>query len=196
MVEESTSQLIDFYRGEAADSEGRTLEEILGWDYIRLELVHDFVQWLFPLDEPSAFNPDAPLLTNDDIAAFRRIPPLRENLMRAFEKMLGFYGFRLSHEPACRSKNRQSSSTVGMCFMADSTTTTCGSLASFAAWRSSALENWPGLSLSASENPTGTAHSRRSRSSIGPTRLLGKVWPWDHERRGRFAGGFRAVRPR
>jgi Opioid growth factor receptor (OGFr) conserved region len=86
------SQLIDFYRGEGTDSEGRRLDEILAWRDGRLEAVHDFIQWLFPLPEPSRFNPDAPLLTAEDIAAFKRNPELRANLRRSFERILTFLG--------------------------------------------------------------------------------------------------------
>lgn len=96
------SSLIDFYYGDATDSEGRSLDEILGWDYIKLELVHDFVQWLFPLPEASQFNDDAPILTSHEIDAFRRDPQLRERLLQSFEKMLGFYGFMLVREPEFR----------------------------------------------------------------------------------------------
>ena len=47
------SRLLDFYRGLKADTEGRSLKEILAWDEDDLEAVHDFIQWLFPLPEPS-----------------------------------------------------------------------------------------------------------------------------------------------
>lgn len=89
------SQLIDFYRGEGADAEGRRLDDILTWRDNMLEAVHDFIQWLFPLPEPSRFNPDAPLLTPDDIAAFRRDPALRANLLRSFQRILTFLGLQL-----------------------------------------------------------------------------------------------------
>jgi hypothetical protein len=88
------SQLIDFYRGEGTDAEGRRLDDILSWSNGRLEAVHDFIQWLFPLPEPSRFNPDAPLLTPDDIAAFRQDPALRNNLRRSFERILQFLGLQ------------------------------------------------------------------------------------------------------
>jgi len=86
------SQLIDFYRGDGTDAEGRRLDEILRWRDNMLEAVHDFIQWLFPLPEPSRFNPDAPLLTSADIAAFRQDPVLRANLRRSFERILPFLG--------------------------------------------------------------------------------------------------------
>jgi len=57
------SLLVNFYRGESRDAEGRFLEELLAWNDDELEEVHNFVQWLFPLPEPSQFNPDAPLLS-------------------------------------------------------------------------------------------------------------------------------------
>jgi len=86
------SQLLEFYRGEGTDAEGRRLDDVLAWRDGRLEAVHDFIQWLFPLPEPSRFNPDAPLLTAEDVAAFRQDPTIRANLRRSFERILPFLG--------------------------------------------------------------------------------------------------------
>ncbi len=86
------SRLIDFYRGQARDSEERRLEEIWDWDDDSLEAVHDFIQWLFPLPEPSNFNPDAPLLSEQDIHAFRSDSNLQGRLVRSFERILRFLG--------------------------------------------------------------------------------------------------------
>jgi hypothetical protein len=86
------SQLVDFYRGEGTNPEGRSLIDIWAWPDDDLEAVHDFIQWLFPLPEPSRFNPDAPLLTEEDIGAFRSGPLLQANLMKSFERILGFLG--------------------------------------------------------------------------------------------------------
>ncbi len=86
------SRLVQFYRGEAADTEGRYLTKIWDWSDDRWEEVHDFIQWLFPLPEPSQFNRNAPLLTPEDIDAFGREPPLRENLLRSFQRFLKFLG--------------------------------------------------------------------------------------------------------
>ncbi len=71
------SRLTDFYAGRGTDTEGRRLADLLAWDDDDLEQVHDFIQWLFPLPEPSRFNADAPLLTPDDIAAFHADAALR-----------------------------------------------------------------------------------------------------------------------
>jgi hypothetical protein len=84
--------LLAFYRDEGRDTEGRRLETIWQWDDEDLEMVHDFIQWLFPLPERSQFNPDAPLLTEQDIRAFRGEPAVQARLRRSFECMLRFLG--------------------------------------------------------------------------------------------------------
>ncbi len=96
------SAWIDFYRGVGPDSEGRYIGEILDWDDERLEDVHDYIQWLFPLPEPSMFNPDAPLLTRADVAAAKGDATVLANLRAACERMRRFYG--LTPETASRPK--------------------------------------------------------------------------------------------
>ena len=100
MRHNTASPLARFYRAEGRDARGRQLEEILDWDDGRLEAVHDYIQWLFPLDEPSRFNFDAPLVTAADREAFQDDPRLAANLRRAFERMLAFYGLRLEQAGA------------------------------------------------------------------------------------------------
>jgi len=85
------SYLLRFYRGRA-DNAQRVIGEIWRWDYRRLEMVHDYIQWLFPIPEPSRFNPDAEVLTATDAQAFRTDPDLRARLMRSLDLMLDFYG--------------------------------------------------------------------------------------------------------
>jgi hypothetical protein len=92
--ETADSPLVRFYRGTGRDARGRRLDDILAWDDDQLEAVHDYIQWLFPLDEPSRFNRDAPLLTAHDRAAFREAA-LAANLRRALDRMLAFYGFAI-----------------------------------------------------------------------------------------------------
>ena len=87
--------LIAFYRGEAADYQGRTLREIWGWDDDRLEGRHDYIQVLFPLPERSQFNTRVPLLDAAAAAVFRTDATIRANLLQSFRVMLRFYGFRL-----------------------------------------------------------------------------------------------------
>jgi hypothetical protein len=92
------SRLLHFYRGKSTDAEGRSLEEILAWDDDDLEAVHDFIQWLFPLPEASQFNPNAPLLTEKEIAVFKKEPVLQANLLKSFERILRFLGLALAED--------------------------------------------------------------------------------------------------
>jgi hypothetical protein len=87
------SRVIDFYAGIGADHRGRTIDEILARDDEWLEHTHDYIQWLFPLTEPSRFNPHAPLLTDADRTEFNWRPELRANMVRTVRRMLQFYGF-------------------------------------------------------------------------------------------------------
>lgn len=91
------SPLIEFYAGAGADHRGRTLPEIQAWPDSQIERVHDYIQWLFPLPEPSGFNQAAPILSPRDIEAFRKNVNLQDNLLKSFRLMLRFYGFRLEN---------------------------------------------------------------------------------------------------
>lgn len=87
-----STRWLEFYRGAGPDSSGRLLSQILAWDDERLESVHDFIQWLFPLPEPSLFNPDAPILTEAEMVAARGDQVIQSNLKLAIQRMRRFYG--------------------------------------------------------------------------------------------------------
>jgi hypothetical protein len=91
--------LVDFYLGKAPDYQGRTLRDIWTWDHERLEAVHDFIQVLFPLTEPSMFSSRAPILGPADIAEFRTNPTIRQNLLRSYRTMLDYYGLEFQEDP-------------------------------------------------------------------------------------------------
>ena len=42
------SRLVEFYRGAAPDSEGRRLADLWVYSDVKMEYVHDFIQWMFP----------------------------------------------------------------------------------------------------------------------------------------------------
>ena len=90
----SNSQLVDFYLGQRADTQGRTIESLWAWDDARLEEEHDYIQWLFPLVEKSRFNPDAPVLTAIDIHTFNASDNLKKRVLTSFKRMLQFYGLQ------------------------------------------------------------------------------------------------------
>ena len=64
----ANARIIGFLSGESADGEGRYLPEIQQWPDRELEAIHDFIQWMFPLTEPSPVNPEAPVLDAETIA--------------------------------------------------------------------------------------------------------------------------------
>jgi len=91
---QQSAKIVPFYLGEGRDSAGRTIQEIWGWDFEQLECVHDYIQWLFPSTERSAYNPDAPLVDAEVIQAFQSGSELRQNLRRSLTLMLRFYGLQ------------------------------------------------------------------------------------------------------
>jgi hypothetical protein len=92
------SPIREFYRLEKPDSEGRMLEEYWEWDTDTLEHRHDFIQWMFPLSEPSSVNSDAPLVTQEDQHAFRNEPLLRSSMVRSLKVFLNFLGLEMDHD--------------------------------------------------------------------------------------------------
>ncbi|CAE7030303.1 hypothetical protein CFE70_004113 [Pyrenophora teres f. teres 0-1] len=95
----SKSQLIvRFYDPNigARDSLGRTQTEILQWSDAKLESSHNYIQMLFPLPEGSPYNNEAPVIDLNVMQAFRSRVELRQQLRLSFERMLTFYGFRVS----------------------------------------------------------------------------------------------------
>jgi hypothetical protein len=87
------SKIISFYIGSGTDQSKRTIDTVWKFTDSELEKHHNYIQWLFPLREKSAYNGKAPTLTDDDIAAFNSSKKLKNQLLKSFEVMLAFYGF-------------------------------------------------------------------------------------------------------
>ena len=88
------SAILAFYHGTAEGPAGRRIADVWAYDARDLERRHDFIQWLFPLREPSRYNPHAAVLTPADEAAFRDDPALQDRLLRSLDLMLAFYELR------------------------------------------------------------------------------------------------------
>lgn len=86
------NKILAFYLGQQRDSQDRAIEDIWSWNYEKLESVHNYIQWLFPLREKSRFNSSAPRLDDEVIQAFRTSEELRNRLVHSFNVMLAFYG--------------------------------------------------------------------------------------------------------
>jgi hypothetical protein len=84
------SEIIKFYKDQSNDS-GYTFSQVLSWPDSKLESVHDYIQWLCPLPEPSRFNPDAPLLSDKDISISRSDPSMKTRIEMAEMRMRAFF---------------------------------------------------------------------------------------------------------
>lgn len=80
-----------FLAGTGRDGRGRLAADVLGFSDERLEEVHDYIQWLFPLPTRSGAQPGAPVLTRAEIDAIRADRGAQETLKKATERMLRFY---------------------------------------------------------------------------------------------------------
>ena len=87
--------IIEFYREHCADHSGRRLSTIHALRPEELEQSHDYIQWLFPLPEPSSANPYAPVLLESDIVEFAQDEHLKARLLQSLAVMLHFYGLDL-----------------------------------------------------------------------------------------------------
>lgn len=81
----------DFLRGTGRDGRGRRLADVLAFDDARIEAVHDFIQWLFPLAERSRAVPGAPVLGAAEAAAIRGDPQAQDGFRAGFRRMARFY---------------------------------------------------------------------------------------------------------
>ncbi|CCX32250.1 Similar to Opioid growth factor receptor; acc. no. Q9QXY4 [Pyronema omphalodes CBS 100304] len=86
-------KLVAFYLNQGCDHRNRCLSDIRDYGDRQLEGIHDYIQWLFPLPEGSDFNPQAPLITMEVAAAFRKDPKLRDELRESFKMMVKTWGF-------------------------------------------------------------------------------------------------------
>ncbi|KAJ7999024.1 hypothetical protein DPEC_G00211100 [Dallia pectoralis] len=92
---------LQFYLGQRTSSpDGVSIEDFHNeWrgDYSKLERVHSYIQWLFPLQEPG-MNYQATELTKKEIQAFLSNNTARERLLESYKLMLDFYGIKLTND--------------------------------------------------------------------------------------------------
>lgn len=86
-------ELLAFYGEEDGPAgNGYTRKQLLAWSDADWEREHDFIQWLFPTDQDSLFNPDAPVLDHQTTSAFWADPLLRHRVGQSFDRWLAFCG--------------------------------------------------------------------------------------------------------
>jgi hypothetical protein len=84
------SPITAFYNGRP-DAHGRTVDDMIHWTDDELEAVHNYIQWLFPLHEPSGHSRDQHYMTPEDMAEVRN-PISQAHMNAALARMRSFYG--------------------------------------------------------------------------------------------------------
>jgi hypothetical protein len=82
--------IVGFLEGKTPDRRGRILAMLLQQTDHQAETNHDYIQWLFPLDEPSRSVNGAPVLTELDIDEIRQSSLAQANLAKSASWFLGF----------------------------------------------------------------------------------------------------------
>lgn len=95
-------KVLSFLQDTGPDHQGRFLSDILKFDDAAIEATHDFIQWIFPLDELSSASPDAPKLEPGEIALIRKSSLAAHNLNQSVQWFCGFLGrnahWRVAHD--------------------------------------------------------------------------------------------------
>ena len=86
-----SSAVVDFLTGAGTDGAGRDIFDVLAMDDAAIEQGHDFIQWLFPLRERSGPNPNAPVLTDDEVEEIRESPAAQASLAAGTDRLAVFY---------------------------------------------------------------------------------------------------------
>lgn len=84
------TEIVSFLEGKTPDHPGRTLAMALRQTDHQAEATHDYIQWFFPLDEPSRSVNGAPVLTELDIEEIKESILVQGNLAKSARWFLGF----------------------------------------------------------------------------------------------------------
>lgn len=86
-----------FLAGNENNAAGDPISKI--WEYTdwQLEHIHNYIQWLFPIDTPSEHHFEAPVITKSDVELLdgQVLSQIQTNMVRSLSVMLQFYGFTL-----------------------------------------------------------------------------------------------------
>ena len=84
------TEIVGFLEGGTPNHRGRILAMLLQQTDQQAETTHDYIQWLFPLDEPSRSINGAPVLTELEIDEIRQSSLAQANLAKSARWFLGF----------------------------------------------------------------------------------------------------------
>ncbi|WP_461818151.1 opioid growth factor receptor-related protein [Faecalimonas sp.] len=99
------SKIVYFLWGKGTDNRNRHLSDLWKKGYFFLEICHDYIQWIFPLNEESKHNPKTPVLTEEEVAMIRSNEKIQENMLRSLDVMLQFYGLERDGKKIRRGSN-------------------------------------------------------------------------------------------
>ena len=84
------TEIVGFLEGKTPDHRGRILDMLLQQTDHQAEATHDYIQWMFPLDEPSRSVNGVPLLTELEIDEIRQSSLAQANLGESARWFIGF----------------------------------------------------------------------------------------------------------
>lgn len=82
--------LLLFLEGKLPDFKGRYIHDIFNFTDHEIESTHDFIQWIFPLEEASRSNFTAPVLEKFEIEEIRSSNIAKINIINASQWYLSF----------------------------------------------------------------------------------------------------------
>lgn len=89
-----------FYMNDVADINGRRIKDILKYNQNQLECIHDYIQELFPTDEESFYNVEAPMFEKSELENIqKKHVVIRNNITSAYNMMVDFWGLRKEGYP-------------------------------------------------------------------------------------------------
>lgn len=99
------SKIVYFLWGKGADNRKRRLSDLWKKGNFFLETCHDYIQWMFPLNEESKHNSKAPVLTEEEITMIRSNERIQKNMLQSLDVMLRFYGLERDGKKIQRENN-------------------------------------------------------------------------------------------
>jgi hypothetical protein len=88
--------VLDFFLGVGYDSSNRSINDVLAFDEHNIESHHDFIQWIFPTKERSAYNQGAPIISGDFRNILFKSNVAQDNFCKTCKMFLSFCGFNCS----------------------------------------------------------------------------------------------------
>lgn len=81
-----------FYQIKQGNQDNESIEDIWLYNHEEYERGHYFIQWMFPSDEASAINPQAPLVDKQFQSMFHGSEKLKLRLKKSYHQFLSFIG--------------------------------------------------------------------------------------------------------